>query len=69
VLFFHTRRQIYIFQSKKKAAKKSRDAGGSGSRGNTWHIKEDECLAEAWKVVGMDTCIGVNQDGDTLGEG
>jgi hypothetical protein len=55
-------------KARAKDGKEKKDGGASGGCGKTWCVKEDECLAEAWKVVRKDTCIGANQDDDTYWE-
>jgi len=47
--------------AKKKAGKKP----AGGCRGPKWTALEDECLAEAWKVVRIDPFIGANQNCET----
>ena len=52
----------------KKGKKKRRRAARTGEPHVKWASKEDECLAEAWKVVCLDPITGTNQSVDTYWE-
>nr|XP_045088732.1 uncharacterized protein LOC123497030 [Aegilops tauschii subsp. strangulata] len=45
--------------------KKKKRAARSGEPGIKWASKEEECLAEAWKVVCLDPTTGTNQSIET----
>ncbi|XP_020193119.1 uncharacterized protein [Aegilops tauschii subsp. strangulata] len=49
----------------RKGKKKKKGAARTGEPRIKWASKEDECLAEAWKVVCLDPIIGTNQSIDT----
>jgi hypothetical protein len=51
-------------KGKRKAAPKK----GGGSRRPKWRSEEDECLAEAWKMVSINPISGANQNSDTYWE-
>ncbi|XBI10874.1 hypothetical protein VPH35_138039 [Triticum aestivum] len=48
--------------------KKKKQAARSGEPHIKWASKEEECLAEAWKVVFLDPTTGTNQSIDTYWE-
>ena len=48
-----------------RKGKKKKRAARTGLPHVKWASKEDECLAEAWKIVFLDPITGTNQNAET----